>query len=158
MHEGLGDEWHEGQLDSVAGLPLLADFFAQLHHPRHVHLENRVHVGAGAARLYHALGNLPAHGRHGHEFARNLLEGRRSGSRCRTLLRLGLRLLLRLRHGLGLRLWHLTRRCSRTSLHTGAMLLNKALDVVLSDPPAQARSRHVVQVYVVFARNAAHQR
>ncbi len=39
-----------------------------------------------------------------------------------------------------------------------AMLLDKALNIVLADPSAQACSGNLVEINIVFPRHAAHQR
>src|ERR1700732_2484068 len=100
MQQCLGDEWQVRQLDPIARLPGLAVLLPEPGDACHIHLENRVDVGAGALGFHHALGNLLAHRRHGHDFARYDLNCRRgwtwrwSWLRLRMLLRL-LRLLLR---------------------------------------------------------------
>src|SRR5205085_3898805 len=98
------------------------------------HLEHGMNMGAGAARLHHALSDLLAHGRHGHKLAWKLLEGwsGRCGRDGWTRLRLRLDR------------WHDLRLRSRGTrgygllLGPGAMLLNKILNVVLSNASAQA--------------------
>src|SRR5450432_614210 len=159
MHQCLGDKRHERKLYAVLAFPAFADFFTQLHNARHVDFEHGVHVRAGAARLHHAIGNLPAHRRHGHELTRQfrkLLRRRRNLLLLWWSLVCGLLLLL---------LWRSLRSSLRRRSHwlrlscsTRPMLLDKALDVLLADPAAETCSRDAAQINIVLARDLAYQR
>src|SRR5271166_6269858 len=70
VYHGAREERREGELVAGGLLELRFHPFAQLYDARDIHLKDTVHVGAGALRQHHVLGNLLAHYRHGYDFAR----------------------------------------------------------------------------------------
>src|SRR5580765_5268495 len=152
MQQRLGDEWQIGKLHAVARFPSLAVLLAEPGDARHIHFENRMHVGASALGFHHTLGNLLAHRRH-----RNNFTGHSFNLWYRNRLRL--RLLLRL---LGLLLLRWARLRRRRAHHLWpasalAMLLDKALNIALADSPAQTSAGNLAEIDVVLTRHAAHQ-
>ena len=77
---GAGEERHEGQACAVALFESGFVLVAQLYDARQVHLEHAVDVGAGAARLDHAMSDDLAHLGHGHQVAGNRGRSRRSAA------------------------------------------------------------------------------
>ena len=73
----------EGQLAAGRLLELVLHLLAQLHDASDVDFEDAMHVRAGALGQDHVLGDLLAHGAHGHEITgRNAADGlQRSGDR-----------------------------------------------------------------------------
>src|SRR5579864_7824053 len=141
MQQRLGDKRQVGELHAVARFPGFAVLLAEPGDARHIHFENRMHVGAGALGFHHTLGNLLAHRRHGNNFTGHSLNlWYRDGLRLRLLLRLlGLLLLLRWARLLRRRAYHLR---PASAL---AMLLDKVLDIVLADSSAQTSARHLAE-------------
>ena len=148
-HQRLGDEGHVGQLDAMRLLKSRPLALADLHDARHINFEHRMHVRAGVFRFHHALGDLLAHWRHGHKFARDPRRHMRRSRRSCGPRRRGRRK-------------HRTRCRSRCPGGCGssalAIFFNEAEDVVLSDASAQSRAGDVAQADVVFPGDAAHQR
>src|SRR5260370_26993989 len=66
---GADKKWHEGEADPVALLKSALMPGAQVDDAREIDFVHAVDVGAGTARLNHALGDDLAHVRHGNEVA-----------------------------------------------------------------------------------------
>src|SRR5580765_4051991 len=116
-----------------------------------------MHVRAGAFGFHHALGDLLAHRRHGYGFARKHLNSGRGGGPWRGSGRRRLLLLSRL---LLLRRTRLRRRYGLWPACTlaCAMLLNKALNILLADAATQACTWNLAKINIILTRHAAHQR
>ena len=68
---GAYEKWHEGQARAVTLLESVLEFVAEIDDAGHIHFEHAVDVGAGAARLDHALSDDLTHLGHWDEIAGN---------------------------------------------------------------------------------------
>ena len=137
---GADEERHEGEARAVALLESGFGFVAQLHNAGEIDLKHAVHVGAGAARFDHALGDDLAHLRHGDEVAGDGGGlGRRGGRRDGRWRRSG--------NGSG-----------RGRSRGGFGFRDEIHDVLLGDAATEARSGYLREIEIVIAGDLAHER
>src|SRR5580700_608489 len=150
VNRGAREERREGQLAAGRLLELPFHLFAQLDDAGDVDFEDSVHVGAGALRHQHVLGNLLAHGAHGHEFAGSDTS---DGLERRGDRRSGRGFVARCRRG---GCWPGSGRCGRRG--SAGVLGDECLDIILGDAAAESGAGNARQVDIVVFRNFADER